>query len=158
AGRDRRRTALTPLAAPTAATAPAANTPAAAVRPQEPAPPQVEVAAAGAAPRGRVEKWRPASGDSQPASQAAAAAPAFRSGHPPEERAAAHLQGDAPARSRSAPVTLGDGRHIELRAIAFSNVQEVRTATIAIDGGAERIVREGETIGDIEVQLILRDS
>lgn len=110
----------------------------------------------GAPPRARVERWRPSTAPSvtaaQPAVEAAPTAvpPAAVAAPSPEGAATATTPG-ASAGSQPEPV-------VRLRAIGYATAPEKRTATLTIDGAPPMTLRQGESAGGIEVQLILRES
>ncbi len=111
--------------------------------------PRVESAAA-ATPWARVEK--------KAASTPALAAPplANRAADAPPDRQAAVVPAE---RREPAPATgqtggSGDSR-VRLKSIYFSKVASERSVTLAIDGGRELTLRQGERAAGVEVQLIL---
>jgi hypothetical protein len=47
---------------------------------------------------------------------------------------------------------------VRLRSIGYVTAPEKRTATLTVDGAPAVTLRQGESAGGIEVQLILRES
>ena len=110
----------------------------------------------GAPPRARVERWRPSTSPSvaaaQPAVEAApTAAPPPAVAAPSPEGAAAPATPGASAGSQPEPA-------VRLRSIGYVTAPEKRTATLTIDGAPAVTLRQGESAGGIEVQLILHES
>jgi len=113
---------------------------------------------AGEPPRARVERWRPSIPPpvaAAPAVEAAPAASPLASG--PAVAAPAPEATVMPAPPR---VTAGAQPEpaVRLRSIAYVTEPEQRTATLTIDGSPAVTLRQGESAGGIEVQLILREA
>ena len=110
----------------------------------------------GAPPRARVERWRPSTSPSVAAAQPAVevaptAAPPPAVAAPSPEGAAAPATPGASAGSQPEPA-------VRLRSIGYVTAPEKRTATLTIDGAPAVTLRQGESAGGIEVQLILHES
>src|SRR5262249_846086 len=112
---------------------------------------------AGEPPRARVERWRPSSSPSvaaaspEVAAAPTAAPPPAVAGPAPEGAPPPATQGASAGSSQTEP---GGG----LRAIGHATAPEKRAATLTIDGAPPMTLRQGESAGGIEVQLILRES
>jgi hypothetical protein len=106
-------------------------------------------------PRGRiVRRQRPAS-----------ASPPEKQGRLKEERPSVPVASAPPPQERriepkestaSSPPAAGQ-MGITLRAISYAKEANKRTATLAIEGAGVVTLAEGESAGDVEVQLILSD-
>ena len=87
-----------------------------------------------------------------------AAAPVPR--EPAATTAAPPVQAPPPAATprRTEPaVRAGNEPRIQVGAIRYSQAPPERTVTLAIDGGTPLTLHQGESTGDLEVQLILPD-
>ena len=58
---------------------------------------------------------------------------------------------------RTEPVRAGNEPRIQVGAIRYSQAPPERTVALAIDGGTPLTLHQGESTGDLEVQLILPD-
>jgi hypothetical protein len=63
----------------------------------------------------------------------------------------------APAPERAAPAASSGAPRIDVRAIKFSPDSTQRRVTLSINGGPPVVMKEGESEGGVEVQLILDD-
>ena len=95
----------------------------------------------------------------KPAPPRPAAAPVPR--EPAATTAAPPVQVQAPQPAvtprRTEPVRAGNEPRIQVGAIRYSQAPPERTVTLAIDGGTPLTLHQGESTGDLEVQLILPD-
>ena len=113
--------------------------------------------AAGEPPRARVERWRPSAPPPVAAAPpVVAAAPA--ASPPVTGPAVAAPTPEAAAVPATPRVTAGPEPAVRLRSIAYVTEPAQRTATLTIDGAPAVTLRQGESAGGIEVQLILRES
>ena len=79
---------------------------------------------------------------------------------PAATTAAPPVQAPPPAATprRTEPaVRAGNEPRIQVGAIRYSQAPPERTVTLAIDGGTPLTLHQGESTGDLEVQLILPD-
>lgn len=104
------------------------------VRPAPPPPRKVEEP-----PRARVERWKPTAAPPPPSSVAADAA----SSAPPTAPMLAGAS-DTPGEST-----------LRVESIRYAEVPGERTVALAIDGAPSVSLRQGESAGGVEVQLIL---
>jgi hypothetical protein len=110
-------------------------------------------------PRARVERRRSLG---PPVVAAEAAPPAVVPSAPAP--VAAPATADSPQQAVAAPPTVAAPSEpqaqpaVRLRSIGYAAAPEKRTATLAIDGAPAVTLRQGESAGGIEVQLILREA
>jgi hypothetical protein len=110
----------------------------------------------GEPPRARVERWRPSTSPSVAAAPpAVAAAPTAA---PPPAVAAPAPEGAAPPATQGPSAGSQTEPAVRLRSIGYVTAPEKRTATLTVDGAPAVTLRQGESAGGIEVQLILRES
>jgi hypothetical protein len=109
----------------------------------------------GEAPRARVGPWAPAA----PRLPMTPPAPAVAPASPGQGVAAAPSGTTAPApgaeRSASPPASPLATRAVHLESIRYGAGPMERAATLTIDGATPVTLRQGESAGDVEVQLVL---
>ena len=124
--------------------------------PAERSPSAPRTPGAGEPPRARVERWRPSTSPSVAAvPPAVAAAPTAT---PPPAVAAPAPEGAAPPATQGPSAGSQTEPAVRLRSIGYVTAPEKRTATFTVDGSPAVTLRQGESAGGIEVQLILRES
>jgi len=92
----------------------------------------------------------PAAVPAAPAAPPAAAIPVERAAAP------APVERPAPARVAEAPARRAGPQDVQMEALAFSSHTHQRTVTLLVDG-RRATLHQGESLGGVEVQLILAD-